>query len=102
MERVSSAQADMPLLPKPSVLPAHLTQAVFPGHIGDISPSDALAKPGMLLVGKSFKYRDSQTGHSVTCLVHDCGTSHLMGDWFEVSCGSEDALRITWREMTEL
>jgi len=66
-----------------------------------LSHPDTLAKPGSFLVGKSFEYRDSQTSHSVTCLVHDCGTSHLMGDWFEVSCDSEAPLRITQNEMTE-
>ena len=104
MERISSAQAHVLSLPKRSDLPAHIAQALFPNNIDDISPSDALEKPGPFLVGKSFKYRDSGTGHTMTCLVHDWGTSHLMGDWFEVSYGEEEEepLRIMQSEMTEL
>ncbi|KAI9454601.1 hypothetical protein HD554DRAFT_2150096 [Boletus coccyginus] len=101
MERISSAQPHVLLFPKRSDLPAHIAQALFPDDIDAMPPSDALAKPGPFLVGKSFEYRDDQTGHSVTCLVHDCGTSHLMGDWFEVSCDSEAPFRITQSEMTE-
>ena len=102
MERILSTQADVLSLPNHTNLPAHVTQALFPDDIDAIPSSDHLAKPGPFLVGRSFEYRDSQTGLSETCLVYDCGTSHLMGDWFEVSCGSEEPLMITQSEMTEL
>lgn len=70
----------------------------------DIPPFGALTKPTSFLVrvGKSFEYRDSQTGHFMTCLVHDCGTSHLIGNWFEVSRGSEAPLRITRTGVVEV
>ena len=70
----------------------------------DIPPFGALTKTASFLVrvGKSFEYRDSQTGHFMICLVHDCGTSHLVGNWFEVSRGSEAPLRITRTEVVEV
>ncbi|KAF8553740.1 hypothetical protein OG21DRAFT_1509757 [Imleria badia] len=67
----------------------------------DILAPEDLTEPGPFLVGKSFEYLDSQTGHSVTCLVHDCGTSHLIGDWFEISRASDSEM-VTLTEMTEI
>lgn len=78
--------------------PGHIKKAFFPDDVDDVpaSESGGLTKPGPFLVGKASQYRnpDSQAGHSMTCLVHDCGTSYPLGDWFEISHGSEPPPKI--------
>lgn len=61
-------------------------------------PMHALKNQGHYLL-ENLKYHDSKTGHSVTCLVHNCNTSHPMGDWFEVLCDLEEQLSHTeWND----
>ncbi|KAH7908970.1 hypothetical protein BJ138DRAFT_1103077 [Hygrophoropsis aurantiaca] len=83
-------------MPAPSDLPTHLA-ALYIGNINaDI--------PGPHLLNKPFKYKDKHTHQSEMCVVHDCGTSVVMGEWFEVSrdSGNDNSVRISASEMAEL
>ncbi|KAH7908968.1 hypothetical protein BJ138DRAFT_282267 [Hygrophoropsis aurantiaca] len=81
--------------PALSDLPQHLA-ALYIGNINaDI--------PGPHLLNKPFKYKDKRTRRSEMCVVHDCGASAVMGEYFEISRGSgNDTVRISASEMAEL
>ncbi|KAF8553741.1 hypothetical protein OG21DRAFT_1509762, partial [Imleria badia] len=103
MPRILSTQPHtLESLSQRQALPGYVKQALALDDSDDTPGSGAPTKPGTFLVEKSFEYLDSQASHSMTCLVHDCGTSHLIGDWFEVSRGSEALVRITQTEMREV